>query len=119
MLFRSEGWSATYTGTGKVVSLTIHAEKGDAGVYVPVGSYAAAEGTTDPFTFQVTGGMPEYNMYWGTLMYDVVDGKATMVEVKEGTVEVECSGGNYTITMMFGGELFRYTGPLGNLAAAN
>ena len=114
-----EGWSATYTGTGKVVSLTIHAEKGDAGVYVPVGSYTAADGTTDPFTFQVTGGMPEYNMYWGTLMYDVVDGKATMVEVKEGTVEVECSGGNYTITMMFGGNQFRYTGPLGNLAPAN
>ena len=58
-------------------------------------------------------------MYWGTLMYDVVDGKATMVEVKEGTVEVECSGGNYTITMMFGGNQFRYTGPLGNLAPAN
>ena len=114
-----EGWSATYTGTGKVVSLTIHAEKGDAGVYVPVGSYAAADGTTDPFTFQVTGGMPEYNMYWGTLMYDVVDGKATLVEVKDGTVEVECAGGNYTITMMLGGNQFRYTGPLGNLAPAN
>ena len=116
---KGEGWSATYTGTGKVVSLTIHAEKGDAGVYVPVGSYAAADGTTDPFTFQITGGMPEYNVYWGTLMYDVVDGTPTLVEVTDGTVEVECEGGNYTITMMFGGNRFRYTGPLGSLAPAN
>lgn len=112
-------YQTTYSGTGKVVNLTIHAEKGDAGVYVPVGTYNAADGTTDPFTWQVTGGMPEYNFYWGTLMYDVVDGKATLVQVTEGTVEVECAGGNYTITMMLGGSRMRYTGPLGSLAAAN
>jgi hypothetical protein len=112
-------YQTTYSGTGKLVNLTIHAEKGDAGVYVPVGTYAAADGTTDPFTWQVTGGMPEYNFYWGTLMYDVVDGAATLVQVTEGTVDVACEGGNYTITMMFGGNRFRYTGPLGTLAPAN
>ena len=112
-------YQTTYSGTGKMVNLTIHAEKGDAGVYVPVGTYAAADGTTDPFTWQVTGGMPEYNFYWGTLMYDVVDGAATLVQVTDGTVQVDCAGGNYTITMMFGGERFRYTGPLGTLAPAN
>lgn len=112
-------YQTTYSGTGKMVNLTIHAEKGDAGVYVPVGTYAAADGTTDPFTWQITGGMPEYNFYWGTLMYDVVDGAATLVQVTEGTVQVDCAGGNYTITMMFGGERFRYTGPLGTLAPAN
>ena len=112
-------YQTTYSGTGKLVNLTIHAEKGDAGVYVPVGTYAAADGTTDPFTWQVTGGMPEYNFYWGTLMYDVVDGAATLVQVTDGTVQVDCAGGNYTITMMFGGERFRYTGPLGTLAPAN
>ena len=112
-------YQTTYSGTGKMVNLTIHAEKGDAGVYVPVGTYAAADGTTEPFTWQITGGMPEYNFYWGTLMYDVVDGAATLVQVTDGTVEVDCAGGNYTITMMFGGERFRYTGPLGTLAPAN
>lgn len=112
-------YQTTYSGTGKMVNLTIHAEKGDAGVYVPVGTYAAADGTTEPFTWQVTGGMPEYNFYWGTLMYDVVDGAATLIQVTDGTVQVDCAGGNYTITMMFGGERFRYTGPLGTLAPAN
>ena len=52
-------------------------------------------------------------------MYDVVDGAATLVQVTDGTVQVDCAGGNYTITMMFGGERFRYTGPLGTLAPAN
>lgn len=111
-------YQTTYTGTGKIVNLTIHAEKGDAGVYVPVGSYAAADGTTDPFTWQITGGMPEYNFYWGTLMYDVADGAATMIEVTDGTVDVAFADGEYTITMVFGGESFRYTGPLGTLAGA-
>lgn len=111
-------YQTTYSGTGKIINLTIHAEKGNNGVYVPVGSYAAAEGTTDPFTWQVTGGMPEYNFYWGTLMYDVVDGAPTMVELTDGTVDVDCDGENYTITMVFGGENFRYTGPLGSLAPA-
>ena len=111
-------YQTTYSGTGKIVNLTIHAEKGDAGVYIPVGTYVAADGTTDPFTWQVTGGMPEYNFYWGTLIYDVVDGTPTLVQVTEGTVDVQCDGGNYTITMMIGGSRFRYVGPLGTLAPA-
>ena len=111
-------YQTTYSGTGKIINLTIHAEKGDAGVYVPVGSYSASDGTTDPFSWQVTGGMPEYNFYWGTLMYDVVDGAATLVQLTDGTVEVEFADGEYTITMGFEGENFRYTGPLGTLAGA-
>lgn len=98
----------SYSGTGTVINLTIHAEKGDSGVYLPVGNYVAADSTTEPFTWQVTGGMPEYNFYWGTLMYDVVDGAATMTQCTEGTVMVE----EGSITFMLGGMMYRYVGEI-------
>ena len=98
----------SYSGTGTVINLTIHAEKGDSGVYLPVGNYVAADSTTEPFTWQITGGMPEYNFYWGTLMYDVVDGAATMTQCTEGTVMVE----EGSITFMLGGMMYRYVGEI-------
>lgn len=98
----------SYSGTGTVINLTIHAEKGDSGVYLPLGDYVAADSTTEPFTWQVTGGMPEYNFYWGTLMYDVVDGTPTMTECTEGTVTVE----EGSITFVLGGMRYRYVGQI-------
>lgn len=98
----------SYKGTGTVINLTIHAEKGDSGVYLPLGDYVAADSTTEPFTWQVTGGMPEYNFYWGTLMYDVVDGTPTMTECTEGTVTVE----EGSITFVLGGMRYRYVGQI-------
>lgn len=105
------------TGTGKILNLTLHAEKSDAGVYIPVGTYTAGPDTNTPFTWQVTGGMPEYNAYWGTYITDIVDGQASIVELKEGTVQVEYADGNYTITLVSGDIKLRYTGPLAPLAA--
>ena len=105
------------TGTGKILNLTLHAEKSDAGVYIPVGTYTAGPDTNTPFTWQVTGGMPEYNAYWGTYITDIVDGQASIVELTEGTVEVEYADGNYTITLVSGDIKLRYTGPLTPLAA--
>jgi hypothetical protein len=98
----------SYSGTGTVINLTIHAEKGDSGVYLPVGNYVAADSTTEPFTWQVTGGMPEYNFYWGTLMYDIADGAATMTQCTEGTVMVE----EGSITFILGGMMYRYKGEI-------
>ncbi len=105
------------TGTGKILNLTLHAEKSDAGVYIPVGTYTAGPDTNTPFTWQVTGGMPEYNAYWGTYITDIVDGQASIVELTEGTVEVEYADGNYTITLTSGDIKLRYTGPIAQLAA--
>ncbi len=105
------------SGTGKILNLTLHAEKNDAGVYIPVGTYTAGPDTNTPFTWQVTGGMPEYNVYWGTYITDIVDGQASIVELTEGTVDVEYADGNYTITLVSGDIKLRYTGPLAPLAA--
>jgi hypothetical protein len=110
-------YQTTYTGTGKILNLTLHAEKSDAGVYIPVGTYTAGDSTENPFTWQVTGGMPEYNYYWGTYITDVVDGQPSVVQLTEGTVEVEYADGNYTITLVSGNIKLRYTGSLAPLAA--
>ena len=109
-------YQTTYTGTGKIFNLTIHAEGTDGdSPYIPTGQYNPSDGTTDPFTWQVTGGMPEYNFYWGTLIYDVVDGVPTMVEVTEGTVWVGAKNGEYIINYENGDTKFRYTGKLTGL----
>ncbi|MBR4978105.1 MAG: hypothetical protein IKY95_04030 [Bacteroidales bacterium] len=102
------GQNNSYSGTGKILMLTIHAEKGDAGVYIPTGVYNASDSTMEANCWQVTGGMPEYNFYWGTYLLDVVDGKATMVELKEGTVTVE----EGSITLQSGAYNLRYTGEI-------
>ena len=105
-------YQPVYSGTGKILNLTMHAEKGDAGVYIPAGEYVAGPDTNSPFTWQVTGGMPEYNAYWGTYITDVVDGVPTIVELTEGTCTVEVEGENYTLTFESGDYKLRYTGPL-------
>lgn len=110
--FATEGVTAgqnnSYTGNGKVLMLTIHAEKGDAGVYIPEGIYNASDSTMEPNCWQITGGMPEYNFYWGTYLLEIADGKSTMVELKEGTVTVE----NGSITLESGAYRLRYTGEI-------
>lgn len=109
-------WQTTYSGTGKIFNLTIHAEGTDgASPYIPTGQYNAADGTTEPFTWQVTGGMPEYNYFWGTLVYDIVDGVATVEQITEGTVWVGAKDGQYIINYENGDTKFRYTGPLTGL----
>lgn len=105
-------YQTVYSGTGKILNLTMNAEKGDAGVYIPAGEYVAGPDTNSPFTWQVTGGMPEYNAYWGTYITDVVDGVPTIVELTEGTCTVEVEGENYTLTFESGDYKLRYTGPL-------
>ena len=108
-------WKTTYTGTGKIFNLTIHAEAdADGGTYIPTGQYDAADGTTDPFTWQVTGGMQ--GMTWGTYVIDVVDGTATNVELTEGTVWVGAKGGEYIINFESGDLKFRYTGAISALS---
>jgi hypothetical protein len=52
--------------------------------------------------------MPEYNFYWGTLMYDIADGAATMTQCTEGTVMVE----EGSITFILGGMMYRYKGEI-------
>ena len=99
-------------GTGQILSLTVSADKNDAGVYIPAGEYVAGPDTNSPFTWQVTGGMPEYNAYWGTYITDVVDGVSTIVELTEGTCTVEVEGENYILTFESGDYKLRYTGPL-------
>ncbi len=110
--FATEGVTAgqnnSYSGNGKVLMLTIHAEKGDAGVYIPEGIYNASDSTMEPNCWQITGGMPEYNFYWGTYLLEIADGKSTMVELKEGTVTVE----NGSITLESGAYRLRYTGEI-------
>ena len=108
-------YQTTYSGTGKIFNLTIHAEGFGSGVYIPTGQYNAADGTTDPFTWQVTGGMPEYNFYWGSMVYDVVDGTPTMVSLTEGTVWVGAKNGEYVVNFESGDMKFRYTGPITGL----
>ena len=108
-------YQTVYSGTGKILNLTMNAEKGDAGVYIPAGEYVAGPDTNSPFTWQVTGGMDmgDYGyMYWGTYIIDVVDGVATTVELTEGTCTVEVEGENYTLTFESGDYKLRYTGPL-------
>lgn len=110
-----ETYKTVYSGTGKILNLTMHAEKGDAGVYVPAGEYVAGPDTNSPFTWQVTGGMDmgDYGyMYWGTYITDVVDGVSTIVELTEGTCTVEVEGENYILTFESGDYKLRYTGPL-------
>ena len=102
------GQNNSYSGNGKVLMLTIHAEKGDAGVYIPEGIYNASDSTMEPNCWQITGGMPEYNFYWGTYLLEIADGKSTMVELKEGTVTVE----NGSITLESGAYRLRYTGEI-------
>lgn len=109
-------YQTTYSGTGKIFNLTIHAEGTDGtSPYIPTGQYNAADGTTEPFTWQITGGMPEYNFYWGTLVYDIVDGVPTMEQVTEGTIWVGAKNGEYIINYENGDTKFRYVGPLTNL----
>ena len=106
-------WQTTYSGTGKIFNLTIHAEGFDTGnVYIPTGEYKAADGTNDPFTWQVTGGMPEYNFYWGSMVYDVVDGTPTMINLTEGTIWVGAKNGEYIINFESGDMKFRFTGAI-------
>ena len=102
------GQNNSYSGNGKVLMLTIHAEKGDAGVYIPEGVYNASDSTMEPNCWQITGGMPEYGFYWGTYLLEIADGKSTMVELKEGTVTVE----NGSITLESGAYRLRYTGEI-------
>lgn len=107
----------TYSGTGKILTLTINAAKDESGnIYIPTGEYSAADSTTEPFTWQITGGMPEWNFYWGTLMYDVKDGQASLVEFKEGTVWVGAKDGKYIINLESGDYKIRYTGAIQGLA---
>ena len=108
-------WQTTYTGTGKIFNLTIHAEAdANGGTYIPTGQYDAADGTTDPFTWQVTGGMQ--GMTWGTYVIDVVDGTATNVTLTEGTVWVGAKAGEYIINFESGDMKYRYTGAIAALS---
>ena len=84
---------------------------------IVMASTTGVTATTDPFTWQITGGMPEYNIYWGTYLTDVVDGTASVVSLTEGTVTVEHDGVNYTITLRSGNYNLCYSGPLDPLAA--
>ena len=109
-------YQTTYSGTGKIFNLTIHAEGTDGtSPYIPTGQYNAADGTTEPFTWQITGGMPEYNFYWGTLVYDIVDGVPTMEQITEGTIWVGAKNGEYIINYENGDTKFRYIGALTGL----
>ena len=106
-------WQVTYTGTGKILNLVIHAEKNEAGyLYIPAGTYAPADDTTNPYTWQITAGLSDWNLCWGTHLYEVVDGNSTMVHLSEGTVDVDCKDGVYTITYKGQGYELTYEGPL-------
>lgn len=108
-------YQTTYSGTGKILNITIHGEKdGDGVYYIPTGKYDAADGTTNPNTWQVTGGMGGYK--WGTYLLDVVDGTATAIDITEGTIWIGAKGGQYIINAEVGGYKFRYTGPLQNVS---
>ena len=111
------------TGTGQIFMLTIHAEntavQGEA--YIPTGKYDAADGTTEPNTWQVTGGMDlsEYGMgymYWGTYINDIVAGTATTIELTEGTVWIGAKGGEYIINYENGDVKYRFTGAISGIA---
>lgn len=109
------------SGSGIVFNLTIHAE-GTAtdSPYIPTGQYDVADGTTDPFTWQETGGMDlsEYGMgfmYWGTYLSEVVDGVSTVVELHEGTIWIGAKNGEYIFNYENGDVKFRYTGKIAGL----
>ena len=112
------------TGTGQIFMLTIHAENTASATeaYIPTGKYDAADGTTDPNTWQVTGGMElpaEWGggyMYWGTYINDIVAGTATTIELTEGTVWIGAKGGEYIINYENGDMKYRYTGPITGIA---
>ena len=100
-------WQTTYSGTGTILNLTIHAEVGDTSFELPVGEYAASDSTMEPNTWQITGGN-EW-MTWGSYLVEVVDGEPTIVPLTDGTVTVE---EGYTITLDTGDMKYRYTGPI-------
>lgn len=110
--------TGAYSGTGKVFMLTINAAKDENGsLYIPTGEYAVdPQGASQPFTWQATGGMPEWNFYWGSLIYDVVNGERSVIELKEGTVWVGAKDGKYIINFESGDMKIRYTGAIQGLA---
>lgn len=110
--------TGAYSGTGKVFMLTINAAKDENGdLYIPTGEYAVdPQGASQPFTWQATGGMPEWGFYWGSLIYDVVNGEKTMIELTEGTVWVGAKEGKYIINFESGDMKIRYTGAIKGLA---
>lgn len=102
-----------YHGTGKVWNLSIHAEKDEFGqTYIPTGRYEAADDGSNPFTWHITGGMPEYNMYWGSYMNDILDGVSTLTELTDGTIWVGAKNGEYIINYKCGDIRFRYKGAI-------
>lgn len=110
--------TGAYSGTGKVFMLTINAAKDENGsLYIPTGEYAVdPQGASQPFTWQATGGMPEWGFYWGSLIYDVVNGEKTIIELTEGTVWVGAKDGKYIINFESGDMKIRYTGAIQGLA---
>jgi len=110
--------TGAYSGTGKVFMLTINAAKDENGdLYIPTGEYAVdPQGASQPFTWQATGGMPEWNFYWGSLIYDVVNGERSVIELTEGTVWVGAKEGKYIINFESGDMKIRYTGAIQGLA---
>ena len=111
-------WSTfqtVYTGTGRIWTITIHAEgtEGDS-PYIPTGEYKASDSTMDPYCWQVTGGMS--GMVWGTYYVDVTDGTPSETEnMTEGTIWVGAKNGEYIINYENGDTKFRYTGKLTGL----
>lgn len=106
-----ETYQTTYAGTGKILNLTIHAEQEDGSWYIPTGKYDAADGTTNPNTWQTT--VEFFGMKFGSTLVDVVNGTATTVDLTEGTVWVGAKDGKYIINAEVGGYKLRYTGALG------
>ena len=95
--YANNAWS----GTGKVMNLTINAALDGENLYIPTGVYTAdADGAEKAFTWQATGGMDlsEWGMgymYWGTYLSDIVDGTSTVTELKDGTIWVGAKDGEY------------------------
>ena len=106
-----ETYQTTYAGTGKILNLTIHAEQEGDSWYIPTGKYDAADGTTNPNTWQTT--VEFFGMKFGSTLVDVANGTATTVDLTEGTVWVGAKDGKYIINAEVGGYKFRYTGALG------
>lgn len=105
-----------YHGTGKVWNLTIYAEKDEHGqIYIPTGRYEAEDGV-EPFTWHVAGGVPEYDMYWGTYMYDVLDGQTNMIGLTEGVIWVGAKDGEYIINYESDNHKFRYIGAIDGIS---
>ena len=116
----SEGVSATqdatgattYSGTGKVLNLTIHSD----GNVIPTGKYDAAADTNNPNTWQTT--VEFFGMKFGSTLVDVVNGTASVIDLTEGTVWVGAKEGKYIINAEVNGYKFRYTGSLGDKVTA-